>query len=64
MSRNKTHWLKWARRPNESDPDGEEIVVCGNDRANKGSHYPGTVTCYHCRQRMKKPALTADKETP
>jgi hypothetical protein len=56
MSKPKTHLLKWSIAPNESDPVGEEYVVCGNDSATVGSHHMSRVTCKRCIKRTKTKA--------
>jgi len=53
----KVHKLYWETLPNESDPDGMEEVLCGNESARKGSHVIDMVTCKRCLKRSKKPLI-------
>lgn len=56
MSKLKIHYFEWGTKPNESDPQGDEYVICWTQEpadGYRGSHNKDAVTCEHCLDELK-----------
>lgn len=54
MSRHKTHYEIYLSEPNESDTQGDSILACGAEYAEKTSTLSALVTCKNCIRNMEK----------
>lgn len=54
MSKLKTHLEIITRAANESDPDAESYILCGQDVAENLTFNENAVTCKRCLARIKE----------
>lgn len=62
-ARHATHFAVYHIAPTESDPDGDEDILCGREFAEKVTNIKQQVTCKLClRAFADTPAPTGEKE--